>query len=173
MKPSSDSQETLAVRVRTVQTLGLAFPPTAQLILNWAHASRPQTSILSFAVPRLPPSVNHMYLPGRPGQRRLSPDALAFRREVLEAIGAGRAWRPRGVVLAVIFYASPHWVTKRREIRVMDVDNRQKALFDAIGHATGVNDARVWEYHAYKVNAAEVQTSVYAVDLGDIVERFA
>lgn len=162
----------LAIRVRTIGQLGLAFPPTAQLILNWAHANRPQSQILSLAVPALPPSVNHMYLPGRPGQRRLSPEALAFRELVRESIGDERKWRPFGSLLAVCFYSSPHWITKRREIRKMDVDNRQKALLDAIGHATGVNDCRFWEYHAYKIAAAQVQTSVYVVDLGNIVEWY-
>lgn len=161
----------LAIRVRTVPKLGFSFPPTAQLLLNWAHAYRPQSQILSLAVPALPPSVNHMYLPGRPGQRRLSPEAIAFRELVAEAI-SGRPWKPFGALLGIIFYSSPHWVTKRRTIRPMDVDNRQKALLDAIGHGTGVNDCRFWEYHAYKIAAPEVQTSVYVVDLGDIVEYY-
>ena len=54
----------------------------------------------------------------------------------------------------------------------MDVDNRQKALLDAIEAATGVNDCRVWEYHAYKIIAPEVQTSVYLCSLGNIVEVY-
>ena len=161
----------LAIRVRTIGQLGLAFPPTAQSILDWAYANRPQSKILSLAVPALPPSVNHMYISGRAGQRRLTPEALAFRELVKSALG-DRPWRPHGLLLAVCFFSSPHWITKRRLIRKMDVDNRQKALLDAIGNATGVNDCRFWEYHAYKIAAPEVQTSVYVVDLGDIVEWY-
>lgn len=152
--------------------MGFAFPPTAQILLDWARTNKPKSQILSFAVPYLPPSVNHMYLPGfRIGSRRLSPEALHFREAVKNAIGP-TTWNPRGVLMGIVFYQSPHWITKRRQVRIMDVDNRQKALHDAIGHATGVNDCRFWEYHPYKIIGPKIMTFTYVVNLGDIVEFY-
>ena len=164
--------EGLAIRVRTVEALGFAFPPTAQLLLDWARSARPKSQILSFLVPYLPPSINHIYLPGATlGSRRLSPEALHFREAVRLAIG-DRVWKPSGVLMAIVFYQSPHWITKRREVRKKDIDNVEKALHDAIGCATGVNDCRFWEYHPYKIIGPTVMTVCYVVDMGDIVEVY-
>lgn len=168
---SAPVTEDLVIRLRTVGTLGLVFPPTAQLILNWALAAAHRKQVLSFAVPSLPPSVNHIYETGRHGKRILTPECHAFRLQVKQAIH-GFNWRPTGQLIGINFYQSPHWITKRRTIRPMDADNRAKALYDAIEGATGVNDSRLWEYHSYKIPSPRVQTSVYVIDLGDIIDWY-
>jgi Holliday junction resolvase RusA-like endonuclease len=164
-------KDLLAIRVRTVEKLGLNFPLTAQLILDWAQSQKNHTEAISFAVPCLPPSVNHMYIAGPNGRRILSPETIRFRWEVLAAV-SGRNFRPQGVLMCLIFYKSPAWITKSRRVRKMDADNRQKALFDAFKHATGIDDSLVFEYHAYKIPGESIQTLFYAVDIGNIVEFF-
>lgn len=166
------SEIDLVMRVRTVGTLGLVFPPTAQLLLNWALTAPTKRQSLSFAVPALPPTLNHLYKNGPRSKTKLTPEAHRFRRLVQDALGNFR-WKGKpGQLMGLYFYCSPHWITKRRTIRQMDGDNRAKALHDSIQLATGLNDSRVWEYHSYKIPSPREQTLVYVVDLGDIVDWY-
>lgn len=74
--------------------------------------------------------------------------------------------------MAMIFYQSPHWLTKRDTIRDMDGDNRVKALFDAIQETTNVRDCTNWEFHCYKVASGITRTTVYLFDLGDVIQFY-
>lgn len=163
----------LKVRTRIVKEFGVDMPPTARaLFALLSSAPRPLPS-LSFAVPSLPPTVNHMYVQGARGGRRLSQETLDFRQLTAIAIGAQRfTWRPTGAVTALVFYLSPHWVTKRHELRDMDADNRLKPLFDAVQEATGVPDYTNWEIHCYKVASSVTRTVVYLLDLGDLIDVY-
>lgn len=158
----------IVIRTRVVQSFGVDFPETAQLLFGWALAGPRTREMLSFSANDLPPTVNHMYIHDR-GKRILSAEARAFRELVALSLG-GKTWRPRGPVMAMVFFESPHWITKRHTLRDMDGDNRLKPLFDAIQAATGSNDSANWQIHAWKVASARTRTTVYLFALGDLID---
>lgn len=155
-----------------MREFGVDFPSSAVVLLEWCLARGKQNSWMTFCVPELPPTVNNLY--ANVGKKRvLSKDGRDFKKVVAVEIGAKKAtWKPKGMVMALIFYQSPHWVTKRDTIRDMDGDNRVKALFDAIQDCTGIPDFTNWEFHCYKVASAHTRTTVYLFDLGDVVQWY-
>jgi Holliday junction resolvase RusA-like endonuclease len=162
----------IAIRKRVVGEFGVDLPETARILLDHVASSpRPRRS-LGFTVDALPPTVNHMYA-HKGGRRVLTRESLGFRDRVALAIGPQRlTWRPSGVVMALVFLGSPHWITKRHKLRDMDGDNRLKALFDAVEACTGVPDCTNWEFHCWKVARADVRTTVYLIELGDLIDYF-
>lgn len=162
-----------AVRVKTMGHLGADFPETAKVIFNWALNETRKREYLSFSVPDLPPSVNHMYIQVGHARRVLSPEAQTFRELVTLAIGSQRHnWKPKGVVMAMVFLQSPLWINKKHQIRDMDGDNRLKSLLDAVQVTTGIPDNTNWEYHVWKVPSGQKRTTVFMFDLGDVVEFY-
>lgn len=162
-----------SVRVKTMRPLGQDFPETARVIFNWAMGQAQKKNHLAFAVPDLPPSVNHMYIQVGAARRVLSPEAQTFRQLVTLAIGSQRLnWKPKGVVMVMVFLESPFWINKKHQIRDADGDNRLKSLCDAIQVTTGIADNTNWEFHVWKVAAPKKRTTVYLFDLGDIVEFY-
>lgn len=80
----------------------------------------------------LPPTVNHAY--GTSGHRRyLKPAGVAFREEVAWIVKSGRYQKLDGRI-AIVMRVYP------RDKRVIDVDNRAKALLDALMHAGMFDD---------------------------------
>lgn len=116
--------------------------------------------------------MNNLY--ANVGKKRvLSSEGRQFKKIVAAAIGAKKAtWKPKGAVMALIFYQSPYWVTKKDTMRDMDGDNRVKALFDAIQDCTGVPDFTNWEFHCYKAASGVTRTTAYLFDLGDVIPFF-
>lgn len=169
---SIDSAPEVKIRRLVVREFGMDFPPTAQVLIDWAVSRGKHNSWLNFSVPELPPSVNKLY--ATIGTRRiLSKDGVAFKRIVAAAIGSKKAtWKPKGAVMVLIFLQSPFWITKKDMMRNMDGDNRVKALLDAIQECTGVPDYTNWEFHCYKAASSQVRTSAYLFDLGDVVQWF-
>lgn len=162
-----------AVRVKTMGHLGADFPETAKVIFNWALNQSRKREYISFSVPDLPPSVNHMYIQVGHARRVLSPEAQTFRELVTLAIGSQRHnWKPKGVVMAMVFLQSPLWINKKHQIRDMDGDNRLKSLLDAVQVTTGIPDNTNWEYHVWKVPSGQKRTTVFMFDLGDVVEFY-
>lgn len=98
------------------------------------------TARLIVAIPRLSPSVNHMYRPRAGGGRALSDEAMAFRDEAVAhiraAAGGARFTVPAGDLAVDLRFTFP---TRRRA----DLDNRAKAAIDALAIALGFDDARV------------------------------
>lgn len=131
-----------------------------------------QNSLLSLAVPVLPPTVNHLY-ESAGANRYLTKEYRLFKQMVWADLGARAVnWKPRGAVMVLIFLQSPFWVTKKGTMRDMDGDNRVKALLDAIKDATKVPDYTNWEIHVWKAASAKVRTTTYLFDLGDVVPWF-
>lgn len=160
------------LRLRHVQALGSKYPVTAQAILNALLGTGVSRSTLSFAVEGLPPSANDLYSHSR-FNTRLNPKVLEFRDKVEACIGHQKhLFKTGGMVCAVILLENPLWVTKELTIRQMDVDNRPKALFDAIKLAINVPDETNWEFHCYKILSKNTRTTVLLVDLGDIAEFY-
>lgn len=128
---------------------------------------------MNFFVDALPTTVNHSHFHVN-NRRILKPEVHAYRKLVGVALGPKRmTWRPTGAVGAVIFFESPNWVTKKLEIREVDVDNRIKPLFDAIKELTGVPDETNWQFSVFKIASKKTRTLVYLFDLGDVVEIYA
>ena len=148
------------------------WPTTARLILssflgNGTH----KPSTLCFGVDVLPPTSNHMYLRNSSGRSRLSDEAVTFRQLVNYAIGHQKhVFTCRGTACLLYLMESPFWVTKEHVVRDMDVDNRTKAMADAIMHSIQVTDSTNWEIHQYKVASKKTRTTVYLFDMGDLVQ---
>lgn len=135
--------------------------------LNWSH----------FSVFESPKSLNHAYQKRVVGGRRinyaLDKQVVYFRDQVKLAMMIGKQkWKPTGVTAIVIFFESPLWITKKRTVREMDVDNKIKAVADAVEKASGSRDHYHWNVHAFKILSKVTRTTVYLFDLGDIVEQF-
>ena len=76
----------------------------------------------------LPPTINHYYGQRPKGGRYIKPAGLAFRQTVAEIVAAlGYATLTGRIAL----YAAIHPANKRKQ----DIDNRAKALQDALTHA--------------------------------------
>lgn len=170
VRPAGDIS---SVRVKTMGAFGEDFPETAKVIFDWALNKTRKRDYLSFTVPELPPSVNHMYIQVGHARRVLSPEAQTFRELVTVAIGSKRHdWKPKGVVMAMVFLQSPFWINKKHQIRDADGDNRLKSLMDAVQVTTGISDNTNWEFHVWKVPSGQKRTTVYMFDLGDVVEYY-
>ncbi len=92
---------------------------------------------LLFTIALLPPSVNHQYIQRGQGGRALSEEAKAFRKAaILQARNAAQliGWEYTGERLALTAYL--FFSSKRKA----DIDNRGKALLDAIALALGFDD---------------------------------
>lgn len=103
-----------------------------------------------------PPSVNHTYMAGRRGMRFKSREAVSFEKAV-----AVHLWGKKLVVGPIarlrveIKLVSPNWVTKKKTISKIDLDNRLKAVLDAVFKKLGVDDRQVFEIEARKVEGSE------------------
>ena len=171
---------------------GITMPEEAQMLID--HYSqkclRRGWIQISFSVDGLPMSLNHQYDetlvfcskddPGAFQDKRgrwrrrgksLKPQALEWRRILLETLGAKRwSWKPTGITAAVLLFQSPRWLTARRMVRQEDADNKVKPAFDAIESATTIPDELHWQFHVFKVLSKRARTTIFLFDLGDIVE---
>jgi crossover junction endodeoxyribonuclease RusA len=86
-----------------------------------------------------PPTVNHCYEPGlKPGSRRLTDEAKAYRLEVGYLVAAKRARKGFAGRLGVSVVAWPPDPRKR------DLDNLLKVLLDSLQHAgVYLNDSQI------------------------------
>lgn len=92
-------------------------------------------------LPMLPPSVNHLYRPGRQhGQRVLTEDARTFRALVIRDVTC-QAQREGWVVPPGDLQVTIRLTFGSRAR--MDIDNRIKAALDAVALALGFDDQRV------------------------------
>lgn len=129
-------------------------------------------STLSFSVGMLPPSANSMHLHSR-FNTRLTDESVLFRKLVNTAIGSQKfMFKTGGTVGGIIFLESPKWLTLEKKLKEMDVDNRPKALFDAVKHSLALADETNWEFHAYKILSKNIRTTVHLFDMGDMVEFY-
>jgi crossover junction endodeoxyribonuclease RusA len=92
----------------------------------------------------LPPSINRAWRKGKQGQLYLDKSVKSFRTEV--------AWNVRGVTRKTITEPVRIKVTFHgKNARSYDVDNRVKALLDALEHARLIeNDRLVNDIHALR-----------------------
>jgi Holliday junction resolvase RusA-like endonuclease len=152
------------------------FPPSALVLFNHFIESTQNYSLLKFSLNSLPPTVNHMYINNfARGKKILTKETIDFRTSVNIAIKSQKgyaAWRPQGIVIAMIFLESPLWISKKKCVRSIDGDNRLKPLFDAVQKSVGLNDAVIWEAHYWKVYSTQTRTTVYLFDAGNIVEHY-
>lgn len=169
----------MKIRTHTVSlkrdSVAPPMPEILQLIYNYyveicRSAGRKS---LSVTIPDLPPSVNHQYKHSR-YNTRLTPEALRFRTQTQWIMKACQnKWNPTGITAAILLYESPVWITKKHEIRKMDIDNRVKPVFDAIEVGSGGTcDESHWQFHAAKLYSTKTRTSVFLFDLGDIVPYY-
>lgn len=76
----------------------------------------------------IPPTINHYYGQRRGGARYIKPAGIAFRKDVAEIIAEAGHKTIEG---RVALFAAIYPADKRRQ----DLDNRSKALQDALTHA--------------------------------------
>lgn len=163
----------IKVRTRLMKEFGQDVPDEARVLFDLA--AKQGWSQMSFAVPAMPPTINHAYTQVSRERRVLSAETVTFRQMTNLAIGNQRhTWKPIGRVMVMVFLLSPYWLTKKRTVREADLDNKLKMLLDAIQLTTGVKDETNWELHAWKICTVQrVQTCVWLFDQGDLVEVYA
>lgn len=175
---------TKPVRVKLIGEFGKSHPDVAKILLEYYTklCTEKNLSKLFFQVDGLPISVNHMY--DRVAYRKAGGKGLGvatkrsselddFRLQVRQALAFSRwDWKPTGPTAAILFFESPHWVTKERKVKAMDADNRVKPTFDAVEQATDTPDELYWHHHVFKVASKRSRTTVYLFDLGDVVEYY-
>lgn len=169
----------MKIRTHTVQVkrdrVVPPMPEILQLIHNYySEICRTRgNATFQFTMPGLPPSVNHHYKHTR-FATRLTPEAVRYRNEAQWIMKASpERWNPKGTTAAIILFESPVWVTKKHEVRKMDVDNRVKPVFDAIEVGSGgTHDESHWQFHVGKLYSSKEQTTVFLFDLGDIVPYY-
>lgn len=118
-----------------------------------------------------PISTNHTYQRTRGGQTALKPSVNDFR-WLAKAAAAGRRFEPTGVLAVVIVFCSSVWLTKKRTVREIDLDNKIKGAVDAVKIALHLRDQMIWDQHAAKLQAAKDATHVWVFDLGDVVDYY-
>jgi Holliday junction resolvase RusA-like endonuclease len=178
-----DSTWNIPIRVKLIGEFGPNMPEIAKIILEYynAQADRDNRSKLFLNVDGLPPSTNHMY--DRIGYRKKgggsgvitkrSAELETFRLIVQQALVFNRySWKPTGPTAAVLFFETPHWVTKEHKVRKMDSDNRVKPMFDSIEYGAGTPDELYWQFMVFKILSKRTRTSIYLFDLGDVVEHY-
>lgn len=134
--------------------------------LKEAFGSNPIT-VMEFDF--LPKSVNHQYVKTR-HHTFLDPRIREFRKMIKARTGSLKFTGK--LVSAILLYYSPKWITKEQRVRRMDLDNKVKAVFDALAHAIDLKDENVWEYHTYKMPSKQEKLVVYLFDMGDLVEYY-
>lgn len=89
----------------------------------------------------MPPTINHTYGQRRGGGRYIKPAGIKFRAEVAEIVAAAGHQTLEG---RVSLFAVIHPASNRRQ----DLDNRSKALQDALTHAgVWLDDEQIDELH--------------------------
>lgn len=173
----------IKVRTRRVGDFPICKPNITNIILSYyldlcQKAGLAHTSLW---VDELPNSLNHQYTKrvvsgGSSGHRIqmfLNKNIVDFRQLMAIAARAQNfKWKPTGITAVVIFFESPLWITKARTIREMDVDNKVKAVLDAIEKVSESSDHCHWDIHAFKISSKRKRTTVCLFDLGDIVDQF-
>lgn len=152
------------------------IPPVARMLLPHLAAAVFEAGgapIYRLEVPMLPPSLNHQKMVSKWGGMYLSKPIRKFREVVKEATEKANltGWKPTGKTAVMVILSSLAWVQKDGTIRPTDLDNRLKALLDAISRVTpGFQDHSVWEIFAFKQNTLkDSATVIYIFDLGDLV----
>lgn len=96
--------------------------------------------MISLTLP-MPPTVNHAYGVRRGGGRFIKPAGIKFRQEVAEIVAEAGHKTLEG---RVSLFAVIHPADRRRQ----DLDNRSKALQDALTHAgVWLDDEQIDELH--------------------------
>jgi hypothetical protein len=182
------------IRVKMAGELGKVWPEEAQLLMHHHEKKCNERGLvhLRFRVDGTPISLNHMYKdglafcqPDAPGafqdkagrwrkrSHELRPEVIDWRVVVMEAMGEDRfKWKPTGVTAALILFETPLWLTQKREVREMDVDNKTKPALDAVQHATDIPDELHWQLYVFKVLSKRIRTTICLYDLGDLAEYY-
>jgi len=114
-----------------------------------------------------PPTMNHRHIP-RGKRLILSPEYRAYKHalslHLLIKFPGVRADEHKGKMLKVnVVYTGPRecWFTKADTIRVIDVDNRHKTLFDVVFPFLGLDDSQVFEMNVRKsIGGSEMTASL-------------
>lgn len=159
------------VRLNSKKDFNKNLPATAIAIINEIFKTKTRKT-LSFSISKLPPTVNRMYERGL-RNTYLSKEAQLFRKQVCIALSGQKGiFLNDSVHTIMIFFESPSWITKKATVREMDCDNRIKALLDAIQHAIGLKDEKIWEIHCWKVASRSEKTTVYLFEMGDVIDFY-
>jgi Holliday junction resolvase RusA-like endonuclease len=166
--------DAMAVTVRQVDDFEQALPPEARLLIE-SYSARAKSEA-KVVVPMVPATVNNQY---RTNKRRmgqfydLDPRIKVLRDLTrVEVLRAGLRWQPVGVVAAVLIFESPHWVTQKLTISRSDVDNKVKAMVDALDLALGFSDQRVWAGHQFKLQGERDRSHCWLFELGELVDQY-
>lgn len=106
--------------------------PSLELTHDDGRAHGPTAEIARLSIP-WPPTVNHSTMPNGKGGRILTPEHRAFRIQVGHIVALQKIPRVSGRLRVDILLMPP-------DKRKFDVDNRAKAVLDALQHAGVIED---------------------------------
>lgn len=112
---------------------------------------------LKIKIPELPPSINHYYGRTKYGNIYLSNDAKVWRDYVTTLCLAQKIKPIKGWVKVHVTY-----FTKNK--RIMDLDNRKKALFDSLNGKAWLDDRYILEYSTKRIFSRGVEATVVTVE---------
>lgn len=121
-----------------------------------------------FSVPMIPPSVNSYWKVRRFGGRYVTPEGVAFKKLVAEAVKSYDVSVSSEVKykLRVELYR-PDWMTKKDKIKIFDLDNYGKCLCDALFNALAIDDSQVWDLRLLKKDGLKNETRFFLSEFGD------
>lgn len=107
----------------------------------------------------LPVSTNNLYV-GVGRSRKLSPEAREWKRNIVAYVKCLRLEKIDGPVSVVLFFTSPHWFTKARKVRKVDLANFEKIFVDSIFEALGMRDENIFTMCLQKVEATQERSVI-------------
>jgi len=114
-----------------------------------------------FKVPNIPPSSNKMYSINHYNRLvYLTPEARHFKTCVKLACPTMKFSCEKPRLSIEIAYYSPKWLCKNGNIRKIDGQNCDKAIYDAIAESIGIDDSFFWKWQGIKVLSQEEYTEI-------------
>ena len=102
-------------------------------------------------IPFKTPSINHLYGHTKFGSFYLKPEAKKLREKIREVVYKKKWILPIDTKLSIGVEIHENWLTKKGEVKIKDIANREKFLIDSIFEALGIDDKFIFEQKMLKV----------------------
>lgn len=119
---------------------------------------------MKFTIPFKTPTINHLYLMhGR--FRFMTKEAKKLKEDIKMVVISAMAHYDLGKIrenvrLEVIIDIHEDWLTKKGEVKIKDLANREKFLIDSIFEALGIDDKFIFKHTMSKIQSTEEKAEV-------------
>jgi len=123
---------------------------------------------MKITIPVKTPSVNHLYGHNHFGATYLKTEAKKLRQEIQEAINKqfGFSFEElKNVKLKVNVDIYENWFTKDRNVKRIDIGNREKFLIDTVFESLGLDDKFIFEHTMRKVQSDTDERAEIDIDI--------